>query len=145
YGVAVVSASAVRYQIDAWIAQEVAIGHPVAFIIESLEGERVGLAVLSDVQPIDRSAEISIFLESRHRGRGFGADALETLVDAAFHQWNVHRLTVRTEEHNLAAQRFFLAHRFALEGRMREARFIDGAWHDILLFGRVRDETEPRS
>ena len=140
YGAAVSSPSAVRARIEDWIGQELAAGHPTAFVIDDLERRSIGLLILSDVQLIDRSAELSLFLLPEFRGRGYGADALEALCDAAFEQWNLHRLTVRNEEHNAGAREFFLRHGFEQEGRLREARFIDGEWRDILIFGRVRDK-----
>lgn len=140
YGARAISLASVQDGIEQWLEQERALGHPVAFVIESLEGEATGLLVLSDIQPVDRSAELSCFLASAFREQGRGRDALETLFDAAFEQWNYHRITARCEAHNERAHAFFMANGFELEGRLRQARFIDGDWSDILVFGRIREE-----
>lgn len=137
YGASATSRTNTIARIEDWLATESQLGHPVAFVIETLNGDPCGLLVLSDVQPIDRSTELSLFLEPPYRDQGIGADVLETIADAAFAQWNFHRLTARSEQHNTRAHGFFRRNGFALEGRLREARFLDGAWHDILVFGRL--------
>ena len=143
YGAPAVSRASTARRIEEWLADELLWDHPVALIVEALDGKPSGLVMLSRISAIDRSCEVSLFLELSARGQGIGADVIETIADAAFSQWNFHRLTVQTEEHNTTAQAFFIRHGFALEGRMREARFLDGSWHDILIFGRLRcDEQE---
>lgn len=140
YGAPAVSRNHVMQRIEQWLAEEDALGHPVAFLIETLAGETCGLLVISDIGQVDRNGELSIVLTRQHRGRGFGSDALDTIVDVAFDQWNLHRLTVRSEAFNSDAHRFFTKHGFSLEGRLREARYLDGAWHDVLVFGRLRTD-----
>ena len=137
YGAPVVSRAATARRLEDWLADELIWEHPVAFIIENLEGQHCGLLILSRISAIDRSCELSLFLEPAMRGQGIGADVVETIADTAFMQWNFHRLTVQSEAHNTAAHAFFALQGFELEGRMREARFLDGAWHDILIFGRL--------
>jgi RimJ/RimL family protein N-acetyltransferase len=140
YGVRAVSLASVQQNAEQWIDDERVFGHPLAFIIETLGGDPIGMIILSDVQPIDRSAELSCFLDAAARGEGFGRDAVGTAIDAAFAQWNYHRLTARCEALNVRAHAFFETNGFELEGRLRHARFIDGAWSDVLVFGRIRDE-----
>lgn len=132
------SRNSVLQQIAQWLDDERRYEHPVAFIIQTLEDENAGLIVLTNFQPIDRNAELSILLMPSFRGIGLGSDALATLVDAAFDQWGLHRLTARCEAANDHAHRFFLRNGFELEGRLREARFLDGGWNDILIFGCIR-------
>lgn len=144
YGVRAVSLASIQEHIEQWIGDERAFGHPVAFVIEALSGDPIGMMILSDVHATDRGAELSCFLQAGSRNQGFGKDALETVVEAAFVHWNYHRLTARCEAANERAHAFFTAGGFQLEGRLRDARFVDGAWDDILVFGRIRqEETSP--
>ncbi len=140
-----ISRHLLQQQLHTWLEDERTLGHPVGFIIETLEGEAAGLLLLSDFQPIDRNAELSIVLDLEHRGHGLGGDALETLVAAAFDQWGLHRLTARSEAANERAHAFFQRHGFQLEGRLRDARFVDGGWQDVLIFGRVCEAGEPNA
>lgn len=140
YGVPAVSRASTVHRIEEWLADELHWEHPVAFIVENLAREAGGLIILSRINAIDRSCELSIFLEPSFRGRGIGADAVETIADAAFSHWNLHRISVQSEEHNTVAHDFFVRQGFILEGRLREARFMDGDWHDILLYARLRGD-----
>lgn len=145
YGAPAPSRTSTMHRIEDWIAEEQRWDHPVAFIIETIECEPCGLIVLSRLNAVDRSGELSIFLDRSFRGRGIGADSLETIADAAFSQWNVHRLTVLSEGHNTAAHAFFERQGFVPEGRLRGARYLDGEWHDVLIFGRLHsDEIGPQ-
>jgi ribosomal-protein-alanine N-acetyltransferase len=143
-GAPAISLTAVLHRIERWLEDERAFGHPAAFVIETLQGEPAGLLELSDIQLVDRNAELSIVLIEARRGEGLGADALNTIADAAFEQWNLHRLTARSESDNEHAHRFFQRNGFQLEGRLREARYLDGAWSDILVFGRIRERAIER-
>lgn len=136
----VVSEDRIERLIAHWIDMEQTLGHPVAFVIETLEHVPIGLLLLSDVQSIDRTAEIGIMIETAHRESGIGSDVLQTIVDVAFEQWGLHRLSARCEAANEPAHAFFQHNGFEFEGRLRDARFIDGRWHDILIFGCVRTD-----
>ncbi len=138
----VISLHLLQQQLHIWLEDERTIGHPVGFIVATLDGEAVGFVLLSDLQPIDRNAELSIVLDLAYRGQGLGGDALETLIAVAFDQWGLHRLTARCEAVNERAHAFFQQHGFRLEGRLRDARFVDGGWQDVLIFGRVREAGE---
>lgn len=142
YGAPAISRDSVIRRIEAWLAEELEWEHPAAFVVETLDGARSGLIVLSHCTPIDRSCELSILLESASRGQGIGGAALDAIVDAAFSHWNLHRLTVHCEAHNTAAHAFFARQGFVPEGRLREARYFDGSWHDVLIFGRLPNTPE---
>jgi RimJ/RimL family protein N-acetyltransferase len=132
------SRSSVRHRIERWLEEESIWGRPAAFIIERLEGEAIGLIVLSNYQPVDANVDLSILIgDSNLWSRGFGSDALNAVVEAAFEAWNLHRLTVRVEAFNQQAQKFFERCEFVQEGSMKEARFMDGSYHDILIYGLV--------
>ena len=93
-----------------------------------------------DLETIDRRTELSFFLVAGARHRGLGSDMLQTLIDALFADWGYHRVTAKTEARNDRAQRFLTRHGFQFEGRLREARYLDGQWHDILIYGRIDSE-----
>ncbi len=140
YGAPAVSHASIARRMEEWIADELRWDHPVAFIVETLAGQSCGLLVLSRISAIDRSCELSLFLDLPLRGQGIGTDVIESIADAAFSQWNLHRLSVQSEAHNTAAHAFFVRRGFELEGRLREARYLDGEWQDLLIFGRLRSD-----
>lgn len=131
-------------RIESWIAEEHALAHPIALVIEALDGSPVGLMVLSEVELAARSATLSLFIaETRDRSRGIGRDAVSTLADAFFDQWGYHRLSARAEAANEGAIAFYQRLGFAVEGRLREASYIDGAFHDQVCFGLLATDPRP--
>lgn len=136
FGEAVVSRARIEDDVEGWLEVERTNGHPAAFIIEDLDGDPIGIAILREDRRQDRAVEISLLIGEPERwGQGLGSDALAALVDACFTEWGLHRLTAKSEADNERAHRWLRRAGFRCEGALREASFYDGAFHDQLLFG----------
>ncbi len=109
----------------------------VVLAIRSRPGNAlIGVVQLVDVHPVHRSAEMRIRIGSRrHLGRGLGTEALRLVLDFAWHDLNLHRVTAQVFSDNGRALGSYKKAGFAEEGRMREAAFINGAWTDIVVMG----------
>ncbi|MEA2526717.1 MAG: hypothetical protein QOF73_3944 [Thermomicrobiales bacterium] len=131
-----VSSNEIQRRIEGWLDEETRLGRPACLLVESLEGETVGLVVLSEYRPDHRSVALSLLIGERARwGQGIGGDVLRTVVDTCFASWNLHRVWLRTEAFNERAQRLYRRHGFVQEARLRDATYLDGAYHDVLVFG----------
>jgi RimJ/RimL family protein N-acetyltransferase len=139
-----ISLPAVQQQIETWLDGELRLHRPVCLMIETLVHETIGLIILSEHRVRDRFAVVSILVGNPDdRERGYGTDALETLADVAFSDWNLHRLILRSEAENERAHHVFRKAGFAEEARLREASYHDGAYHDLVVFARLSTETSP--
>jgi RimJ/RimL family protein N-acetyltransferase len=139
---ATVSSSEVQRRIEGWLEEESRLARPSSLIVETLEAESVGLVILSDYQSNHRSTALSLMIGERARwGEGLGGDALQTTVDACFASWNVHRVWLQVEAFNDRAQRLYRRCGFTHEATLREATFLDGRFHDVLVFGRLESDT----
>ncbi len=78
--------------------------------------------------------------DKAHWGKGYGTDALITFARFLFTQWNFHRITLDTWDENSRAIRAYEKVGFKIEGRQREARFVQGKYHDAILMGLLREE-----
>lgn len=87
--------------------------------------------------------EIGITLVPEARGRGIGSQAQRLLCDYLFATTNVHRLQATTNADNVAEQRALLSAGFVLEGVVRGAEWLLGAYTDVHLFGRLRSDWAP--
>ena len=83
---------------------------------------------------------IGISLVPEARGHGVGSRAQRMLADFLFHTTRVHRVEASTDVENLAEQRALEKAGFVREGVARQAQWRAGAWHDMVLYGRVRPE-----
>ena len=138
-----VSRHEVVSQIEGWLAQEAAQGRPVALIAEALTGDAVGLIVLRVDRPEARSVELSLLVGDPVRwGQGLGGDMLQTILDACFGGWGIHRLGVRVEAGNERALALYRRGGFREEGRLRQAAFLGGQHADVVLFGLLAPEWE---
>lgn len=84
---------------------------------------------------------VAVFPE--FRGRGFGAQAQQQLVEYLFTTSPVHRIEAKTRADNTAEQRALIKAGFTLEGTLRGAQFKDGAWRDTLIFSLLRTDPRP--
>jgi RimJ/RimL family protein N-acetyltransferase len=137
-------------QVEDWLARETAVDRPEALIAESLAGDPIGLVVVRVERPEVRSVELSLLVDPDHWGEGFGTDMMQTILEACFGGWGVHRVGVRVEAGNERALALYRRLGFKAEGRLRQAAFRDGRHEDVLLFGQLAAEwfareVDPRS
>ena len=127
----------VAAQVEDWLAREIAFGRPEALVAESLAGDPIGLVIVRVDRPEARSVELSLLVDVDRWGQGFGADMLQTTLEACFDGWGVHRIGVRVEEGNERALALYRRLGFQEEGRLRQAAFRDGRHADVLLFAQL--------
>lgn len=82
--------------------------------------------------------EIGLALLPEHRGRGIGAQAHQVMVRHLFDCTLAHRLEAQTDADNIAEQKALERSGFRREGVLRGARFREGEWRDMLMYGLLR-------
>lgn len=105
------------------------ISNPYAWVIE-VNGEFAGEIRLDRVDRTDRRASMAIGM----------CEAIRLLLQYAFADLELHRIGVRVLAYNQRAIRAYEKCGFIIEGREREAAFVDGAWHDDVVMGIVDRE-----
>ncbi len=146
YGEGVVSLNRIQLDIDQWLEDERAADRPAALLIETLDGDAIGVAILAEERRQDRAVELSLLIGEPERwGQGLGSDALGVLVDACFAQWGLHRIAARSEVGNERAHRWLRRAGFQLEGTLRDASFFDNEFHDQLHFGLLATDEDTAS
>lgn len=84
---------------------------------------------------------IGISLRPPARGQGHGTRAQRMLAEYLFAGFPVQRLEASTDVDNVAEQKALDRAGFRREGRLRGAQWRRGAWHDLLLYSRLRSDT----
>lgn len=115
----------------------------VVFAIRTLDqAQLVGYLEVREIQPLNRSADISIMIgDAVNWGRGYGRDALGLAVGFCWKELNLQRLSMVVMMHNQRALRAYRAAGFQEEGRMRQALYSDGQFVDLVLMARLRSDT----
>lgn len=116
------------------------------FVIRTcFDNRAIGFAHLHWIEWNHGNGRLEIGIGSASdRRRGYGSQALETLMRYAFHELNLFRLTVNTFQYNDGARKFLERHGFQCEVRRREAIYRDGRYWDALLYGILASEWSSR-
>ena len=88
--------------------------------IEDVDGRHIGNAMYYNIDTVRREAEIGITIGERdYWGRGYGADAVKTLVISIIEATGFRRVYLKTLDWNTRAQRAFERAGFRVCGRSR--------------------------
>ncbi|KAF9568792.1 acyl-CoA N-acyltransferase [Agrocybe pediades] len=101
------------------------------------------VGVIGFVAPADRknrNAVLFITLSPDKWGKGYGFEAINFLVDYAFFDMGMHRVSLTAFEGNDRAIELYRRIGFVEEGRHRKINWIKGAWRDTFYFGILEDE-----
>jgi RimJ/RimL family protein N-acetyltransferase len=114
------------------------------FVIQKKDGTRIGIAWHMTNQPY-RTMEISYFLIPSERGKGYGTEAVQLMIDYLFLSQSIFRIQATTNVRNKVSQRVLEKAGFRIEGTMRKFQFVRGVWTDYYLHSILREEwKEPR-
>ncbi|KAB0566133.1 GNAT family N-acetyltransferase [Brucella pituitosa] len=116
------------------------IDHPHAWVIE-IHGRLIGEIRLDNVDLHDRRASMAVgILDPQLLGKGLGSEAILLLLRHAFADLQLHRIGIRVLAYNQRAIRAYKKCGFVIEGREREAAFVNGTWHDDVMMGLLEHE-----
>lgn len=129
---------------EKFIAQQSARNDTYSFAIETLEDNYyIGGCGINALDWKNRVAEIGIFIgDTDYQNRGFGTDAMKVLLRLVFHQLNMHKVSLRVLSFNKRAQKVYKRLGFIEEGRLRQERYVDGTYYDLILMGLLKEEFE---
>jgi aminoglycoside 6'-N-acetyltransferase len=105
-----------------------------------IDGEVAGMVqYLEEPDPEARHADVDVFLAPAHHGKGYGTDAMRTIVRHLVEERGHHRVTLSTDPGNAAAVRCYEKVGFRPVGITRSSRWDDltGRWVDELLMDLV--------
>jgi RimJ/RimL family protein N-acetyltransferase len=114
------------------------------FAIDTKDGRHIGFCELV-ASPEDRKATLGVMIGERDCwDQGYGTDAVSTLVRFGFDEMNLHRIALTVFAAHGRAVAVYKRCGFVEEGRLREAVYRDGAYHDVVHMALLRDEFESR-
>lgn len=114
-------------------------------LIESLEDQQVIGFVRYTLNALPDAAyphpEIGFGISDlKSRNKGFGKEAVGLLVDYLFSSYNTERLTAFTDVENNPSKKLLERIGFQSEGVLRRAYFRGGNWHDMTIYGLLRED-----
>ena len=107
-------------------------------VISSYEDEPLGLIDFFDFDFKNKRAGIGIIIkDSRERGKGYGAEAIELLVNYGFNHLNLHQVYCNVSEANDASIKLFKSQKFEKVGLKKEWNFSNKGFKNEYLFQRI--------
>jgi len=113
------------------------------FFIERKDGTKIGTMFH---WLIGNLLEISCVLAPNERGKSYGTEATQLMVDYLFLSKDVTRIQAHTLAENMVSQKVLQKAGFKKEGIIRKSVFSRGEWRDRALYSILRKEwKEPKS
>jgi RimJ/RimL family protein N-acetyltransferase len=106
----------------------------------------IGNASIHDIDWVSRAAWFDLFIgEPAAWNRGFGTDAIGTLVRFAFQEMNLTKLRIKVFDYNEKAKHVLATHGFVQEGTLRRDFYREGTYHDLVILSAFRDSVPEAS
>ena len=100
----------------------------------------IGFCGLKFKEGSHQEAELSYAMNRDYWGQGYMSEAVEALVDFAFRELAVHRVSGRCCPENISSARVMEKIGMKQEGHLRENLHFKGRWWDTLIFGILNHE-----
>lgn len=111
------------------------------FIIDDENYKSIGLVIIDKIKWEYRHCEIGIVIYSKDkRGKGYGKDALNTLLDFIFNNMNMELVYLNVLEDNSIAINLYSSIGFYKEGVLRNRYFRNGKYYSLISMSLTRDE-----
>ena len=87
-----------------------------------------------------RAAKLGYAIRADQWGCGYATDACAAMLELAFRELDLHRVTAAIGPDNAASISVVRRLGFAVEGRLRDHVFTNGGWRDSLLYSILADQ-----
>ncbi len=99
----------------------------------------LGYVQLINILPAPRTAELGVLIgATSDRGQGYGQEAVRMAVQFGWRDLNLQRISLLVIGENPNAARVYLKSGFEVEGLLRRASYVNGAFRDITVMGILR-------
>jgi RimJ/RimL family protein N-acetyltransferase len=111
------------------------------FAIETLDGVYIGGCGIPKIGWVSRVAMVGIWIgREEFQGKGYGTDAMRILCQFLFQQINIRKIALTVYGFNERAIHSYEKIGFQTEGRLRDAMYRNGAYHDVVWMGMFEEE-----
>ncbi|OEH94443.1 GNAT family N-acetyltransferase [Bacillus solimangrovi] len=110
-------------------------------IIDTETNKSIGVTSLVNIDWKNRNAECIIDIgEKDYWGKGLGKEALSLILQYAFSELNLNRISLKVYSFNKRAINLYTSLGFTIEGEIRKDIFRNGKWHNTILMGILSEE-----
>lgn len=132
---------------EKWYESLINLKDSYNFAIEDLgSGKYIGGCGINQINWLNRIAIIGIFIgDKNYWGKGYGTDAVNTLVKFIFEQMNMNKVKLSVFSFNERAKKCYEKCGFKVEGVLRQELFRDGKYNDEYIMSILFEEWKKKS
>lgn len=106
------------------------------------EGTAIGTLILSDIDTKNGTAQIHIkMVKDSGRGKGYGTDAVKTIVRYAFHELRLNCIYAQILSYNAVSVRLFEKCGFKRDGILRARVYKGGNFVDVFEYSILQSDS----
>ena len=124
---------------QSWQQAENNMGYFFA-IIEKASSEMVGSVTLSQINLVNNSAELGIWIAEEFQGVGFGEEAVRIVLNFGFNELMLNSIKATVIDFNEKSRSLFAKVGMRETGKERESVMRNGAYHDVIWFDMLKKE-----
>ncbi len=126
---------------EAWFERVTKSETDKVFAVCTTGGKLIGTLGLHGINTRNGSAELGIVIcDKECWGKGYGTDAVRTMLRFAFEEMRFHRIQLHVHEDNARAIKAYEKCGFVREGVVREQTFRGGRWTNGYLMSTLAHE-----
>ena len=131
-----------KYEQQKWYETQMKNKLNIRFVIEA-NGNAIGLATLTNIDWKNRKACHGVkLLGDNVKGKGYGTDAVTTIMKYAFEELQLNRLYSTILEYNIASRKLYKKCGWKEEGISRKSVFKKDKYNDEILIGVLKEDYE---
>ncbi|MFJ7734014.1 GNAT family N-acetyltransferase [Lysinibacillus sp. NPDC097231] len=112
-------------------------------IFKKSSNELIGSCGVYAINWQNSTCFVGISIGEEWQGKGYGTDTMKTLIDFIFNYISIQKIKLQVFSFNKGAIRSYEKCGFTKEGILRNELFRFGKFHDVWLFGLLREEWTP--
>ena len=127
-----------------WIEEQASKADRAFFVIEAIDNDiykPIGTIASGNISPRNHNAGFGIAIgEKNFWSKGYGTESARLLIEYGFNQLNLHRISSSAKAFNERSIRMHKKVGFKEEGISRQYEYVNGQFHDVVMFGLLREE-----
>ena len=109
------------------------------FVICDSKNTPVGMIDLFDFNPQHQRVGLGILINPTHQNKGYGAEALELIIDYAFTYLNVHQIFANITSNNINSIALFEKFKFIKSGVKKDWINSNSSFKDEILYQLIKE------
>ena len=110
-------------------------------IIDKDTNKAIGICGIHDISNVHRTGTFGIFIgDKSYWNQGYGTEATALILDFAFNVLNLNSIDLDVIDYNQRGIKCYEKCGFKFVGRRRQAIFMAGSFHDVLVYDILANE-----